>query len=138
MDWSGKFEGLQNDIKSLQNDIKLLNEKAEELAQAYAEAEDFTRKFLTQCSKHKIKLVSIGVRTDLIEGCKKYPWGCEGSVFAEGRSTDGFPSIWSVVEELDISGGAGNADQHQINQYAQSRIVDGVYEFKDKKWHKIR
>lgn len=131
MNWSGKFEELKGEISALSC-------KADKMAQAYAEAEDFTRKFLTQCSKHKIKLVSIGVRTDLIEGCKGYPWGCEGSVFAEGRSTDGFPSIWSVVDELDISGGAGNLDQHQINQYAQSRLVDGVYEFKDKKWHKIR
>lgn len=138
MDWSRKFEDLQKGIESLQNNINSLNEKAEKLAQSYAEAEDFTRKFLTQCSKHKIKLVSIGVRTDLIEGCKKYPWGCEGSVFAEGRAKDGFPTIWSVVEELDISGGAGNLDQHQISQDAQSILIDGVYEFKDKKWHKIR
>ena len=131
MDWSYKFENLQNEIKGL-------SERADRLAQAYAEAEDFTRKFLAQCSKHKIKLVSIGVRTDLIEASKTYPWACSGSVFAEERTQDGWPCIWSVVSELDISGGAGNSDQHQINRDAQSRLIDGVYEFKDKKWHKIR
>ena len=130
MDWSYKFENLQNEIKGL-------SERADRLAQAYAEAEDFTRKFLTQCSKHNIKLVSIGVRTDLIEKSKTYPFGCSGSVFAEGRTKDGWPVIWSVVSELGIGGGCGNSDQHQITQDAQSILIDGVYEFKDKKWHKI-
>jgi hypothetical protein len=131
MDWCGKFEELKGEISALSN-------KADKMAQAYAEAEDFTRKFLARCSAHKIKLVSIGFSTDLIEGCKSYPWGCEGSVFAEGRAEDGFPAIWSVVEELGISGGAGNGYQHQVSRDAQSKLVDGLYEFKNKKWHKIR
>ena len=126
-----KFDEIKQEIKNLQ-------EKADKLAIAYAEAEDFTKKFLKRCSAHKIKLVSVGIRTDLIEGCKDYPWGCEGSVFAEETARDGFPAIWSVVEELDISGGAGNRNQHQINICAQSKLIDGIYEFKDKKWHKIQ
>ena len=130
-----RFDYKFNEIKQ---EIKNLQEKADKLAIAYAEAEDFTEKFLKRCSAHKIKLVSIGIRTDLIKECKDYPWGCEGSVFAEGTARDGFPSIWSVVEELDISGGAGNRNQHQLNGYAQSKLIDGIYEFKDKKWHKIK
>ena len=128
----------ENKFDEIKKEIELLSDKADKLAIAYAEAEDFTEKFLKRCSAHKIKLVSIGIRTDLIENCKDYPWGCEGSVFAEGRESDGFPAIWSVVEELDISGGAGNSNQHQINRYAQSKLIDGIYEFKDKKWHKIQ
>ena len=131
MDWSYKFENLQNEIKGL-------SERADKLAQAYAEAEDFTRRFLTQCSKHHIKLVSIGMRTELIDGCKDYPFGTQGSVFAEGRTKDGWSSIWKVVSELDISGGSGNQFQHQVSYEAEAKLVDGVYEFKDKKWHKIR
>jgi hypothetical protein len=131
MDWSYKFENLQNEIKCL-------SERADKLAQAYADAEDFTRKFLTQCSKHHIKLVSIGMRTELIDGCKDYPFDTHGSVFAEGRTKDGWSSIWEVVSELDISGGAGNKFQHQVSYEAEVKLVDGVYEFKDKKWHKIR
>ena len=127
-----------NKFKEIKQEIENLQKKADKLAVAYAEAEDFTEKFLKRCSDHKIKLVSIGVRTDLIEDCKDYPWGCEGSVFAEGRATDNYPAIWSVVEELDISGGVGNGYQHQINRYAQSKLIDGIYEFKDKKWHKIK
>lgn len=126
-----KFDEIKQEIKNLE-------EKADKLAIAYAEAEDFTNKFLSRCSAHKIKLVSIGVETDLIEASSTYPWGCSGSVFAEGRTKDGWPAIWSVVSELGISGGAGNSDQHQINRDAQSRLIDGVYEFKDKKWHKIK
>lgn len=126
-----------NKFVEIKQEIKKLQEKADKLAIAYAEAEDFTNKFLKRCSAHKIKLVSIGVRTKLIKDCEDYPWNCEDSVFAEGTAKDGFPIIWSVVEELDISDGAGNGCQHQINRYAQSRLIDGVYEFKDKKWHKI-
>lgn len=52
MEWGYKFTELQNQIKSLE-------EKANNLAEAYAEAEDFTLRFLKCCSKHHIKLVSI-------------------------------------------------------------------------------
>jgi hypothetical protein len=119
----------------LKKDIQRLSEKADALAQSYAEAEDFTSKFLTQCSKHRIKLVSINKKTDLIEGCRTWPFGYDGSVFADGRTKDGWPTIWSVVEELGISGGCGNSGQHKITDSA--RLVDGVYRFENGKWIKI-
>ena len=119
----------------LQKQIKCLEANANSLAEAYAEAEDFTLRFLKCCSKHHIKLVSIGKRTNLIESTKSYPFGCEGSVFADGRDRDGWPTIWGVVNEMDISGGAGNAGQHQIS--CDAKLIDGVYEFKNKKWRKI-
>lgn len=128
MNWGYKFSELQNQIKNL-------NEKADALANAYAEAEDFTLRFLKQCSKHHIKLVSIGTRTELIDSSKNFPFGCSGSVFAEGIDRDGWPVIWSVVEEMGISGGAGNGGQHQVT--CDAKLIDGVYEFKDKKWRKI-
>lgn len=128
MEWGYKFTELQNQIKSLE-------EKANNLAEAYAEAEDFTLRFLKCCSKHHIKLDSIGKRTDLIESTKSYPFGCGGSVFADGRSRDGWPAIWGIVEEMGISGGAGNTGQHQVT--CDAKLIDGVYEFKDKKWRKI-
>ena len=112
-----------------------MEEKANSLAEAYAEAEDFTLRFLKCCSKHNIKTVSIGKRTGLIESAKNFPFGCGDSVFADGRGRDGWPAIWGVVNEMGISGGAGNAGQHQI--YCGAKLIDGVYEFKDKKWRKI-
>ena len=119
----------------LKKQIECLVAKANSLAEAYAEAEDFTLRFLKCCSKHNIKMVSIGKRTDLIESAKGFPFGCGNSVFADGRDRDGWPTIWGVVEEMGISGGVGNNGQHQVT--CDAKLIDGVYEFKDKKWRKI-
>ena len=119
----------------LKKQIECLVAKANSLAEAYAEAEDFTLRFLKCCSKHNIKMVSIGKRTDLIESAKGFPFGCGNSVFADGIDRDGWPTIWGVVEEMGISGGAGNTGQHQVT--CDAKLIDGVYEFKDKKWRKI-
>ena len=114
----------------LKKQIECLVAKANSLAEAYAEAEDFTLRFLKCCSKHNIKMVSIGKRTDLIESAKGFPFGCGNSVFADGRDRDGWPTIWGVVEEMGISGGAGNTGQHQVT--CDAKLIDGVYEFKGK------
>ena len=128
MEWGYKFDELKKQIECLEA-------KSNSLAEAYAEAEDFTLQFLKCCSKHNIKFVSIGKRTNLIESTKSYPFNCEGSVFADGRSSDGWPAIWGVVEGMGISGGAGNSGQHQVT--CDAKLIDGVYEFKNKKWRKI-
>ena len=119
----------------LKKQIECLVAKANSLAESYAEAEDFTLRFLKCCSKHNIKMVSIGKRTGLIESAKGFPFGCGNSVFADGRDRDGWPTIWGVVEEMGISGGAGNTGQHQVT--CDAKLIDGVYEFKDNKWRKI-
>lgn len=128
MEFGYKFDELKKQIECLEA-------KANSLAEAYAEAEDFTLRFLKCCSKHHIKLVSIGRRTDIIESAKSWPFDCNCSVFADGRDRDGWPTIWGVVNEMDISGGAGNTGQHQVSRDA--KLIDGVYEFKYKKWRKI-
>ena len=128
MEFGYKFDELKKQIECLEA-------KANSLAESYAEAEDFTLRFLKCCSKHHIKIVSIGKRTDIIESTKNYPFGCGGSVFADGRTRYGWPAIWAVVEEMGISGGAGNTGQHQV--ICDAKLIDGVYEFKDKKWRKI-
>ena len=128
MNWENKFKDLQEELREFQ-------ERANSLAKAYAEAEDFTLRFLKCCSKHHIKLVSIGKKTELIESSKTYPFGCDDSVFADNRSRDGWPTIWAIVEEMGVSCGCGNSGQHQVN--CDAKLIDGVYEFKDKKWRKI-
>lgn len=128
MEFRYKFDELQKQIESLEA-------KANSLAEAYAEAEDFTLRFLKCCRKHNIKTVSIGKRTELIESAKNFPFGCCNSVFADGRDRDGWPTIWGVVNEMGISGGAGNTGQHQVS--CDAKLIDGVYEFKGKKWRKI-
>ena len=119
----------------LQKQIEYLEEKANSLAEAYAEAKDFTLRFLKCCSKHNIKTVSIGKRTDLIESAKSFPFDCGDSVFAYDIGRDGWPTIWGVVNEMGISGGVGNNGQHQVT--CGAKLIDGVYEFKDNKWRKI-
>lgn len=128
MEFGYKFDELKKQIECLEA-------KANSLSEAYAEAEDFTLRFLKCCSKHHIEIVSIGKRTDLIESAKSWPFGCDGSVFADGRGRDGWPTIWGIVEEMGISGGAGNSGQHQVS--CNAKLIDGVYEFKNKKWKKI-
>ena len=128
MNWEYKF-------KDLQEEVKALEQKANALSESYAEAEDFTLRFLKCCRKHNIKTVSIGKRTDLIESAKNFPFGCGDSVFADGIGSDGWPTIWGVVSEIGISCGAGNTGQHQVS--CDAKLIDGVYEFKDKKWRKI-
>ena len=128
MEFGYKFDELKKQIECLEA-------KANSLAESYAEAEDFTLRFLKCCSKHHINLVSIGKRTDIIESAKNFPFGCGNSVFADGRDRDGWPTIWGVVEEMGSSGGVGNAGQHQVT--CDAKLIDGVYEFKDKKWRKI-
>ena len=113
----------------------VLRNKANSLAEASAEAEDFTLRFLKCCSKHHIKLVSIGKKTELIESAKNFPFSFSGSVFSDGIGSDGWPAIWGVVEEMGISDGCGNTGQHQVS--CDAKLIDGVYEFKDKKWRKI-
>ena len=128
MEFGYKFDELKKQIECLEA-------KANSLAESYAEAEDFTLRFLKCCSKHHINLVSIGKRTDIIESAKNFPFGRGNSVFADGRDRDGWPTICGVVGEMGISGGAGNTGQHQIS--CDAKLIDGVYEFKDKKWRKI-
>ena len=86
MNWENKFKDLQEELREFQ-------ERANSLAKAYAEAEDFTLRFLECCSKHHIKLVSISKKTELIESSKTYPFYCDDSVFADNRSRDGWPTI---------------------------------------------
>ena len=128
MNWENKFKDLQEELREFQ-------ERANSLAKAYAEAADFTLRFLKCCSKHHIELVSISKKTELIESSKTYPFNCDDSVFADNRSRDGWPTIWAVVEEMGISCGCGNSGQHQVS--CDAKLIDGVYEFKDKKWRKI-
>ena len=65
MNWEYKF-------KDLQEEVRKLEEKANSLTEAYAEAEDFTLRFLKCCSKHHIKLVSIGKRQNLSKAQKTF------------------------------------------------------------------
>ena len=136
MNFDSTIQGIKNRQLAIDLELEGLKKSIADFVEAYEEARNFTKKFLDCCEKHGIDLVSIGVRTDKIQNCGTFPFGCDGSVFAEGR--DGkWPAIWSVVEEMKISGGAGNSNQHQISYKARMELVDGVYKLKNGVWEKI-
>lgn len=96
-----------------------------------------TPQFLKCCKTHGIKAVSIGTRTNLIDGCATFPFDCAGSVFAEERGHDGLPLIWSVAKEVGVWGGVGNANQAQLSVEAKHRLEQGVWVLKNEVWRRL-
>lgn len=141
MNFERRLKNIEMDLYDLKESFEkqhlAIKDKYDSICQAYKEAEDFTKDFLKCCKKHKIKLVAINTTTELINSCGTYPFGYEGNVFADERVKDGWPAIWGVVEEMKISGGAGNTGQHQITREGSAKLVDGVYEYKNGKWRRL-
>lgn len=93
-----------------------------------------TEKFLAICTKHKVVLVSIGTKTNLIKSSKEWPFSHYYSAFEDGEE-DGWPRIWRVCEEAGVSAGCGNYGQHQL-RYAHGMEL-GVYRRHHQTWKKI-
>ena len=91
-------------------------------------AQKNTFEFLSKCKVAGIKRVSIGVNTKKIKSCKDWPFGYEGSCFADEQNKD-WPAIWSVCSD-----GCGNSGQHSNDN---SKLIDGVYELRSGKWHPV-
>lgn len=115
--------------------IEALSNEVAALVLAYQAAEDFTRKFLDVCTEYGVDLVSIGERTDRIPESVSFPFGAEGSVFAEKRDGN-LPAIWRVAEKSGVYGGCGNHNQAQLNRTGQAMLINGVYEYKDGQWYR--
>lgn len=125
-------------LQQLKDWHNALNLSMKELERDVKAGTRFTDKFLKECSKHKIKKVAIGVADDSIPASKTYPFGKEGSVFSdESRSDSGFPAIWKVVSDLNISGGCGNSFQHEVTKEGTALLIDGVYHFEQGKWRRL-
>jgi len=120
-------------MKRLEEKGNHLQAEISDLKDEYLACSEFTTKFLETCSKYGISRVSISKKDEELEGCKYWPFGYQGSVFADGRH-DGWPTIWRVVEELKIGGGCGNSGQYCVND---ANLVNGIYEFKDGQWNKV-
>lgn len=117
--------------------ISQLEKELKEIKASLKVSTKFTQEFLNKCGEKGIKGVSIGMRSDRIESTKGYPFGHSGSVFSHPvgvKGDTGWPAIWQVVEEMKISGGAGNSDQHQVSN---DNLIEGVYELKGKTWRKV-
>lgn len=116
--------------------IKNLETALSSLKKELADAKNITTNVLAECKKQGIKRVSIGKRTDKIESAKNWgSWGCQGSIFADERTKDGWPAIWRVAEATKIGGGCGNSGQYQVRQDAN--LMEGVYELKGNVWRKV-
>lgn len=130
MNWEEKLADFEVRLKEW--DAKFNN-----LMIAYNESRDFTQDFLECCKKHDIDLVAINCNDDRLKD-NHYSFAPYESVFADGDDNEGWPLIWSVVEDFGISGGCGNSGQHAITEDASVKLIDGVYELKNGQWRKIK
>ena len=127
MDYNLKFGNIESQMSNLKTRFDVLKDE-------FDEAVEFTKVFLDECKNQDITLVSIGTRNEEIKSAKNWGFNYTCSVFADNKGKDGWPTIWSVVNKLGISGGCGNSGQHQITGESYARLVDGVYLYKDGKW----
>lgn len=99
-----------------------------------------TYNLLRKCQKYGLKRVCVGVAHPLVPESMTFPWNPDGSVFGIdtpkglSKDDDGWPAIWRVVEDLGISWGAGNSNQHQARM---DGLQLGAYLYRNKKWKKI-
>ena len=130
------FENYDGKLKDLEN-YRL------QIIKDLEAAKENTNRFLLECEKVGIKVVSIGTKTDKIKSSKEWgSFGHDGSIFADEYEkrkdgTKGWPAIWKVSEAFEKEGygyGCGNSGQHQFNC---AEFIEGVYEFKEGKWYLI-
>lgn len=137
MDFNEKFNQLKTELEYIRSESSLLEKRIAETEKDYAECLAFTDKFLKLCKKYKIKEVCIMAKNEIIKESMAFPFGVDDSVFANGVDKDGFPQIWNVVEDMNISGGCGNYNQHSIDEVGRAKLINGTYQFKDGKWNKL-
>lgn len=122
-------------MKDYRNAVKELESQLKELKVSLKDAEKQTATFLKKCSEFGIEKVSIGKHPG-----ESWPFGGAGNVFTfsdertpktKGHSA-GWPAIWGVVEELGISTGCGNTDQHNVGK--GENLMEGIYQMKNGKW----
>lgn len=125
-------------IKDLGEQLEGVKSRLSEVDDSFKSANEFTGVFLDKCAEKGITKVSVGKKHKSLPQSVDWPWSPSGNVFAfqpkEVGKKSSWPPIWGVIEELGISGGAGNSDQHQIDT---SNLIDGVYHLKKGKWMKV-
>jgi len=124
------MEDLFESLERLEDKLKILKKKVKI-------GVEFTQKFLNKCGKAGYTRISIGKRSNKVSSSKGWTFGTSSSVFGfpSGiKDKTGWCAIWGIVEELGISGGCGNADQHQVSE---DNLIEGVFQLKGKKWMRI-
>ena len=69
--------------------------------------EELLKKLFEECKSHDIRYLYLG---------KGEICGCEGKR-AKGGLRNGWPAMWSVADDVGITGGCGNTDQYQTSDY---------------------
>jgi hypothetical protein len=99
-----------------------------------------TEKFLEKCRVAGYTIISISCETDLIPSLKHWPFkNVSRSVFCFPSITtlEGWPLIWDICRDFDVSGGSGHQDQNSLK--IKHGLNEGVYIYKKhfNKWFEI-
>lgn len=100
MNFKDKFKMVEEQIKRCSNDFKTFKEQ-------YISAINKTNEFLKCCEMVGIKRVSLGVFDKKIKSYKDWPFGFNGSAFADELHCT-WPAIWKACELAGIGLGCGN------------------------------
>ena len=130
------FWDLQERVKSITQSIK---EETKEMNDKFLVAKKNTDKFLKECERVWIKVVSLWTKTDLIPRTITFPFGVDGSIFAEWLYAEyewrtERPAIWSVASKFEEWHGCWNGWQHSFDL---DNFIEWVYEFKKWCWKKV-
>lgn len=123
------FEDLQERIQYFSQKLK---DEIDEFNDKFAVAKKNTEKFLKECEKVWIKVVSLWTETDLIPRTKTFPFWPQDSIFAEWEYVKRKwwhkrPAIRSVAEKFQEWTWCWNTWQHSFDL---EEFVEWVYEFK--------
>lgn len=101
----------------------------------FTESVNRTKDILYVAKSFGVTLVSIGVSTGRIEGCKEFPFNPTGSLFCNGYTEGGRPIAWEITDKLGYRG-CGNRTQHQLVRTDGGQApLTALYEFKDGEWY---
>lgn len=129
---------VEEKLKDLQERVQRISEsildEVDRFNKKFAIATKNTEKFLRECQKVWIKLVSLWTETDLIPRTKTFPFWTYNSIFAEWEYAGVIwnakrPAIRSVAEKFEEWHWCWNTWQHSFDL---DEFVEWVYEFK--KW----
>ena len=98
---------------------------------------EITKRFLVECEKQDIDIVSVGMKTNLIIGTKTFPFGVSDSVFTrEVKNNDSWPAIWRVTKQTKgLRNRGGNSMQAQVEKLSEC-LIQGVWVHKNGEWYR--
>jgi multidrug efflux pump subunit AcrA (membrane-fusion protein) len=126
----------EQDLARARKDLERSIERAQSAIESLDKAAVKTAQVLEIAKNVGVKALSIGMKSARVRN-EAWPFGYKGSIFTVPGARDpyGYPLAWTIAEQAGISGGCGNTGQHSVDD---SLLIDGVYELRAGKWHKIK